>query len=266
MPTPGSSRSLADRLARTISIVPILISREIRTRYRTSFLDVAWAVVSPIVVLIVYGLVLTRSFDVGSRCAPYLSSAWIGLVLWTVFATGLGNSVSSLVSSSDLITKVYFPREAVPLAVVGSTMVDLLAGVSSMVVLVVVQGVTLRPMALLALLPILVLVVWTAAASVLFSVLAVFARDLVHGVHLVLRVGFFGTPVMYESYLLPRGLGWTANVNPVAVAIEGVRDSVLCDGAPKVPLLLLHLGVGLAVLAIGIVYTRSIESRLVDLV
>lgn len=254
------------RTARTVSLVPVLVGREIRTRYRTSFLDVAWAIIVPVVVLIVYGLVLTQSFNVGSGCAPYLSTAWVGLVLWTVFANGLGHSVTSLISSSDLITKVYFPREAIPLAVVGSTMVDLCAGLLSLVVLLVVQDVQLRPVALLAVLPIFVLVVWTAALSVVCAVVAVFARDLVHAVHLLLRVGFFATPVMYESSFLPKGLAWSAVVNPVAVAIDGVRAAVLCGQVPAWKLEGVHLVAGLVLLFLGVLYTRSVESRLVDLV
>lgn len=257
---------LVDRVRRTVELLPVLTVREIQTRYRTSYLDIAWALITPTAMLLVYGTVLTQAFGVEGSCGPYLSTAWIGLGVWTVFSAALGQAVTSLVGSRDLVTKVYFPREAVPLAVVGSSMVDLAVAAVSTVALLIIQGIDLRLVGLTALLPVAVLVVWTAAASVFASVLAVFARDLVHFVHLFLRVGFFATPVMYDAGLVPKAFRWTIDVNPISVAIVGCRDALLCGRVPDLPLTFGHLGAGLVVLAAGVLYTRSVESRLVDLV
>jgi ABC-type polysaccharide/polyol phosphate export permease len=115
-------------------------------------------------------------------------------------------------------------------------------------------------------LPVLVLVVWTAAVSVFAAVVAAFVRDVPHFVQVALRVGFFGTPVMYEAGFLPSQLAWTAKVNPVAVAITGVRQSLLCSTWPDFPLLAIHLLTGLALLLGAVLYTRSVESRITDVV
>ena len=253
-------------MRRVRSLLPILVKREIRTRYRTSLLDLAWAVITPVALLGVYGLILSKSFNVDSACGPYLSSAWAGLVLWTAFSTAVGGAVYSLVAASDLITKVYFPLEAMPLSVAGASLLDLGVGLLSLLVLVMVQGVPLGAAALTMVLPIAVLVVWSAVMSVAVAVLAVFIRDTIHAVNLALRLGFFATPVMYDASFLPPAFAWSASVNPVAAAIAGVRDALLCARAPNVGLLTVHLVVGLVAFVLAVRYVRSVESRIVDVV
>lgn len=247
-----------------MALLPTLALRDLRSRYRHSVLDVVWALLTPMLMLAVYGTVLTKSFEVQSACSPYLSSAWLGLVVWTFFATALGNSVSSLIGSSELITKVYFPREAIPLATVGSAGTDLVVGLISLAVVVVAQGVRPGAAALWSVLPILLVVVWSAALSVVAAAVAVFARDVVHGVHVLLRVAFFATPVVYESSFLPSAFAWVTTWSPVAVAIDAMRASVLCGTRPDVALVGAHLAAGLVLLVVAILYVRAIESRLVD--
>ena len=259
-------RALLSRCRRTVQLVAVLAPRELRVRYRQSVLDILWALISPIVILIVYGLVLTQSFDVEGTCGPYLSSAWTGLVIWTFFATALGTAVYSLIASSDMITKVYFPREALPLAMVGSATADLAIGMVTVLVVLLVQGVRPGLSAVTAVLPLLVAVIWTAAASVLAGVLAAFVRDTVHLVQLALRVGFFATPVMYEANFLPSQLQWTASVNPLAVSITGLREALLCNTVPDIPLQVAQIGAGALVLAGAVMYTWSVESRITDVV
>jgi ABC-type polysaccharide/polyol phosphate export permease len=244
----------------------VLTPRELRIRYRQSVLDIAWALISPLAILVVYGVVLTQSFDVDAGCGPYLSSAWTGLVIWTFFATAVGTAAVSLISSGDLITKVYFPREALPLAMVGASLADLAIGLLTLAVLLPVQGVTLHPVAVTAVLPIAVIVVWSTAISVFVAVVAAFIRDVPHAVQLLLRVGFFATPVMYEASFLPAGLQWTASVSPVAASITGLRDALLCGQVPDVPVLLTHLVVGIALVIVAVAYTRSVETRITDVV
>lgn len=259
-------RGLVRREQRVLSLLRILVPRDLRTRYRRSAFDVLWAVISPVVLLVVYGLILTRAFGVTFTCGPYLSSAWTGLVVWTFFATAVGGGVYSLVAASDLLTKVYFPREALPLATVGATFLDLGVGLVITVVLLLVQGVRPGVTAVAAVLPLAVLVVWTAVVTVLSATVAVFARDAVHVVGLLLRVGFFATPVMYESSKLPPVFAWSARVNPLAVVIDGLRASVLCGSWPDWTLLGVHLGVGLVALLAVVLLVRATESRIADVV
>ena len=256
---------LAARTRRVASLLTILTPREIRLRYRENALDMAWVLITPIAVMIVYGLVLSQSLNVEGSCSGYLSTAWAGLVVWTFFATALGTASWSLITNGALISKVYFPREAIPLSVVGATLLDLAVGSVTIVLVALVDDqVDLTPMAFAALPSLLMLAIWTAAICVFASVLSVFLRDVTQAVQLFLRVGFFATPVMYEPSVLPRALEWTAEVNPLAVAIAGVRGPVLCGTAPEWGPLTIQLAVGSAALVASVLYVRSVEARMTD--
>jgi lipopolysaccharide transport system permease protein len=257
---------LSRRILRTAQLVRVLGPRELRLRYRQSLLDVVWAAIGPIVIMLTYGYILTRGFGATMACGPYASGAWAGLVLWTFFATSLGTGVYSLIISADLVTKVYFPREALPLSVMAAAAVELAVGLLTVFALGLAQGVTFTWMALAIVLPLAVLVVWTAALSVLAAVLASFVRDTVHLVSLVLRVGFFAVPVMYDALFLPGPLERFAMLNPIAQAIEGTRAALFCGGGVPVMALSVHLVTGIALLLAVILYTRTVESRITDVV
>lgn len=260
----GREVGIRARLLHGFSLLPVLSVREIRSRYRHSVLDVLWSLLTPILVLVVYGLVLTRSFAVESACGPYLSSAWVGLVVWSFFAAALGNGVSSLVAASDLITKVYFPREAIPLSSVGASLLDLGVGAVTIVVLLPIQGIRPTWMWAWSLVAVVMIVVWSAALTVAAAALAVFARDTVHAVHLALRIGFFATPVVYESQLLPDAFAWSAKWNPVAVAIDVLRAALLCGQRPDLRLLAIHTVAGALLFVGSILFVRRVEAQLVD--
>ena len=254
------------RERRVLELLGPLVHREIRSRYRTSALDVLWALVNPVVTMAVYGFVLTRGFDVQAHCGPYLVSAWSGLVLWVFFATSVTAAVTSIISSSQTVTKVYFPREALPLAATGSALLDLAIGLLTVLVLLVLSGVGFSFHTVLAVLPLLMLVLWTAALAVFLAAFAAFARDVVHVVQLVTRVGIFAVPVFYEQRLLPDVLDWMNVVNPVTVAIEGFRACVICGRSPALGLLAIHVGLAVCLLVASLLYMRRVEARISDLV
>ncbi len=241
-------------------------AREFRTRYRQSTLDIAWSFVTPLAVMGVYGLVLRSAFGVEGDGVPYYTFAWSGMVLWTFFAGGVGGAAPSLIQASDLLSKIYFPREILPLSVVGASAVDLSIGLATVVVLAVAQGVHLTVTAFAAVFSIGLLIIWTSAIAVAAAALAVFIRDVNHLVQLGLRIGFFATPIMYPVSVLPPDLRWTAAVNPVAVSIESLRDTVFRGQWPNWTLLAVQGAAGTLALVLAVAYTRSVEARMVDVV
>lgn len=247
-------------------LIPSLVVREIRSRYRTSVLDIVWAIINPAVTLVAYGMIMTQAFGAKAACGPYVTFAWSGLVLWTFFATSLTAGVSAIVSSAPLVTKIYFPREALPVAAVGSASVDLGIGLVTVLLLIYLGGDRLTISSTAAVLPIFVLVCWSSALAILLSALAVFVRDTVHLVHLVVRVGIFVTPVFYSADTLPPGLRWIEIINPAAVAIEAFRASALCGSPSHSSLLIIHSLAGLVLVGGSIMLMRRLEPRIADLV
>ena len=254
------------RVRRTVELVRTLAVREIRLRYRQSLLNVAWALISPVVILLVYGTVLTQGFDVTMECGPYLSSAWAGLVIWTFFSTALSGATGSLISSANLVTKVSMPLESLPLASVVASHVDLAVGLVTLAVVMLLQQVTIGLSAIAIVLPLAVLVVWTAAFSIMAGVLAAFARDVVHAVALILRVGFFATPVMYDAAFLPDAFTWSASINPIGVAIIVCRDILFCRTSPDLGLLGIQLIAGTVAVIAAVVYVHRVERRVPDVI
>lgn len=262
----GGRRGVGARRAHLGPLVLALARRDLKTRYRQSALDVAWGFITPVVVMLVYGVVLKGAFDVSGDDLPYLSFAWTGVVAWSFFASGISQGVPSLISAADLISKVYFPRESVPLATVVAALPDLAIASATVLVVAALQGVAPGAHAVLAIVPLALLIIWTAALAVLGAVLTVFVRDVNHGAQLALRVGFFATPVMYPISQLPDGLQWLGVVNPVGVAIEALRDTVLRNTSPDWSLLAIQGVVGTVLLVASIAYARSVEDRMVDVI
>lgn len=254
------------RLHWLVGLVAVLAPREVRIRYRQSALDIVWALITPLSVMAVYGFVLTQSFDVTGGGTPYLSMAWSGIVLWTFFAGAIQASAGSLIQSGDLVTKVYFPREAIPLSMVGASLIDLAIGLATVFVLAPILGARPTWNTLFCVLPLVVLIMWGAALSVISAVVAAFVRDVPHVVGLVVRVGFFLTPVVYDVASLPPSIQWSAQVNPVAASIDGFRTAVLEGARPDLLTLSLQLLAGTALFIGALRYTRAVETRLTDLV
>jgi lipopolysaccharide transport system permease protein len=260
----SSGRAFARRLGRTWTLTKVLAAREFRIRYRQSVLEIGWSLVTPVVTLIVYGVVLTYGFKVNTDPLPYLSTVWVGLVLWTTFATAVGGGVYSVLTNGDLVSKIYFPREVLPLAIFGAALFDLLIGVAVLVPLVAIQVRAVGLASLVVIPALLVMLVWTAAIAVLVGVLAVFVRDVVHLVRLALLVGFFLTPVMYLTAGMPHAFVVLARINPLAVCIGSMRAGLITLQWPNMTLLALHGLLGLLVLGGAIAYTAAVEDRMVD--
>ena len=214
----------------------------------------------------VYGLILTQSFGVITTCAPYLVTALVGMVVWNFFSGALSGAVGSLVQSTDLITKLYFPRESLPMAAVTAVMPDLIIGALIVIPVALIQGVHLRPIALLAVVPAAMIVLWAAALGIVLGVLAAFYRDTIYGVSLALRLGFFASPVVYEAAQIPEPFQWTVRLNPVAVAITEIRNVVLCGTGLSPRLLTAHLAASVIALIAAVSMTRAVESRVADII
>lgn len=257
---------MRSRLGRTADLVAVLARREFRARYRQSVLELSWSLITPVVTLAVYGIVLTRVFDVRSPDVPYLSLVWTGMVAWMMFSSAVGGGVHSIVRNADIVSKVHFPREVLPLAVVGASFFDLGIGTSVLVPVVAVQIGSVSITALAVVPAIVVLVLWTAAIATFLAAFAVFVRDATHAVGLILQVTFFVTPVMYPATGLPRGLEVLNTLNPLAVCIEALRDAVLHQRWPEWPLLGIHTVGGAVALLLAVAYTRAVDGKMADVI
>lgn len=200
-----------------------MVRKELKVKYKNSFLGFFWTMLNPALYIIIFWLVFTRFLPNGiPEFVIFFAS---GLLVWNLFANGLGSSTSSVVANAGIVKKVYFPREILPLASIGAAMVHyLLQTVVLLGMLVVFQHnidwsvVWLLPLALAT------LIVFVSALGVLLSAVNVYARDMQHLLELILLAWFWLTPVVYAYHKLPSGgfagiVAMCIRANPMAAII-----------------------------------------------
>lgn len=261
-PERGLDLSGAARLGVVAPLLKAWIVRDTRARYRQSVLNASWTFIQPVVILLTYGWVLSTVLNVSSEGLPYLSFAWAGLVPFTFLQQAFGQGVGSLQQAGPLISRVYFPREVVPLSVVGCALVDL---AFTTALLIIVGWVQVGPptVHLAALLAVdVVLILWVSALTLIAASVSVFRRDLIHAVPLLLRVAFITSPVMYSATVL----GAWSSANPLAFVTEATRDATLRHSWPDLSLLGMHFVGGVLLLMAAYRLFRRLEPRMGDFV
>ena len=246
-----------------------LTLRDIRVRYKQTVLGVAWAVLQPLVSMLVFFLVFHRMAGISAGQNHYAIFALAGLVPWQLFRNSLERSSASVVSEARLLSKVYFPRLIIPLAAVGSALVDFAVAFGLLLVAIPLCGGELSirilyvlPISLYAVVVALSVGLWLCALNVRF-------RDVKYVTPFLLQTWMFLSPVAYPSAgirsLLPRELTWLYDLNPLVGIVDGFRWSILGGVAfPTVSLTLSAVIVSVLLVGGGI-YFRSCERKIVDM-
>ncbi len=244
--------------------------RDVKVRYKQTALGVTWIVLQPVLSTIVFTLIFGVLLGVPSNGAPYAVFSLAALVPWQYFSGSISRVGTSLVNSSHLITKVYFPRLIVPLTGVISTLVDFAIGFVVLLVLIFIyrvpltlQVVWLPLFLLLAIVTALGFGLWLAALNVKY-------RDVNYLIPFLLQLWMYATPVVYGATVIPEQLRWVMALNPMTGVVEGFRwcllGSVLEQTAPPGPLTLVTAAISLAVLLTGVVFFRSTEKTFADVI
>jgi lipopolysaccharide transport system permease protein len=197
--------------------------RDVKVRYKQTALGVAWAVLQPMLTMVIFTLLFGTLAGIGSDGIPYPLFAYSGLVLWTFFASALGHSGNSLVGNANLITKTYFPRMIIPAAAVGAGLVDMGIAFVMQLVLMAVYGVGIGVG--IAVVPLLMLLMTLLAlgTGMWLSAVNVRWRDVRFVVPFLVQLWMFASPVIYPSSMLPSAWRWLLIVNPVTGIIENFR-------------------------------------------
>lgn len=242
-----------------------LAHRDLAARYKQAAFGAAWALVQPLVGAVVITLVFGRVAQLSSDGLPYLPFAFVGFAAWSYFSASLDRVAGSLVESSALVTKIYFPRLAAPLAAALPSLVELAVALAIAGVLVGLEGLAPGP-------AVLTLPLWVAAATgVVLSIgihlatLNVRYRDVNSLTGPLLQVLFFASPVAYASSLIDGGWRWLFYANPMAAVIDGFRWSLLGAPAPG-RWALVSLASATALLASGLAHFARAERRFADVI
>lgn len=246
-------------------VVAAFTQRYVAVRYKQTALGVAWALLQPIAAAAVLAVIVNRVAGFPTDGIPTLLFVLAGTVAWTYFSTGAGSAVESLLTDRDLVRKVYFPREAIPLAAVAAGLVDLGPGLGLLIVVAVASGAGIGIELIALVVPVLTLIAIAAAVGLVFSALNAYYRDFRYVLPYGFQLGMFLTPVFYPLSLLPGE--WRdayAIANPVASAIEAIRDIVGQGDWPDPVLTLGGLGWALVLLLLSYAAFKQFEPELAD--
>lgn len=246
----------------------LLAWRDVLVRYKQTYLGVAWAILQPLLTMVVFSMLFGRMVKLDSWGAPYPIMILAALLPWQFFSNALTESSASLVASARIISKVYFPRLIIPLSAVLGGLVDVLIATGILLVLMPVYGVAFRPHLLLLPLFFLAAFLPAMAAGVWFSALNVKYRDVRYIVPFLTRIGMYVTPIGFLwQTLVPPQWRLVLHLNPLVGAIDGFRWCILGERfAPWWPGFWMGIGLTLVLLFTGLVYFRKVEKTFADLV
>jgi len=243
-----------------------LVWRDVKVRYKQTALGAAWAILQPVMTMVVFSVFFGRLAKVPSDGIPYPVFAFAALLPWQLFAYALSESSNSLVSNQNLITKVYFPRLVIPMSAVLAGLVDF--AVAFVILLGMMRYYGIVPTAAIALLPLFVLLAVATALAVglWLSALNVKYRDVRYTIPFLTQFWLFATPVAYPSTLVPERWRALYGLNPMAGVVEGFRWALLGKSQGPGPLLAVSVGAVVVLLVGGLIYFRRMESTFADIV
>jgi lipopolysaccharide transport system permease protein len=238
----------------------------LKVRYKQSILGPFWAVLQPLSLMLIYTVIFSKIARVPSDGMPYALFAYCALLPWTYFATALSTATNSLVSHSSLVTKVYFPREILPLTYVAAALVDLLVASTVLAGLMHYYRVHLTPLALYAIPIVIVLTMFAIATSLVLCAVQVRYRDIGVSMPLILQLWMFATPVVYPLRVVPASWQFLYELNPLVGVIESFRRVVLQGQPPAFHALAISAVISLVLLPIAFVYFKHVEATVADVV
>ncbi|MBA2311629.1 MAG: ABC transporter permease [Actinobacteria bacterium] len=240
--------------------------RDIKVRYKQTALGASWAIIQPLLTMVVFSLFFGKLAGVPSDDVPYPIFSYTALVPWTFFASGLNLSSNSLVQNSSLVTKVYFPRLAMPIASVLSVAVDFALAFLVLVAMMIYYGIA--PSWAILWLPLFFLLAFVTSLGVGFwlSALNVTYRDVRYTLPFLVQLWLFLTPVAYPSSLLEEPWRTLLGINPMAGVVESFRWALLGTDTAPGSMIAVSALVALGILASGAFYFRRMERSFADVV
>lgn len=240
--------------------------REIQIRYKQSLLGAAWALLQPLSLMVIFSVIFGYLLKVESGGIPYPLFVYSSLLPWTFFANAINNSVPSLINNLNLVTKIYFPREILPLAGIGAAFIDFLVGVALYILMMVIYGVPTR--LVLVWIPVMVIVqmLLTIGVSLIASTVIVFLRDVRFVVPLVLQVWMYLSPVIYPLETIPEKWRGLYLLNPMAALIDGYRRIILYGTMPQWQYLLPGLAISVTIFFGGYLFFKRMEPVFADII
>lgn len=243
-----------------------LVEREIKIRYKQTAIGASWVLLQPLITMVIFTAIFGRMAKMPSDGVWYPAFTLTALLPWTYFSQAITRSGQSLVSSANLVTKVYFPRMLLPLSMIISPLIDFALSLVLLFGLLVYAGIPLTWKVLTLPLFILVAMLTAAGVGLILSTANVKYRDVGHAIPFLIQIWMFLSPIVYPVSLVPERWRLLYGLNPMAGVIEGFRWALLGKSAPDPVVLGASIVVFLGVLIGGLAYFRKMERDFADVI
>lgn len=242
--------------------------RDIKVRYKQTLIGASWAVVQPVVTMIVFTIFFNRIAGIGTEDAiPYAVFSFCGLLFWNLFSQGTLRASESLIANHSVITKVYFPRVIAPVSANAAPVVDFALGSVVLIGLMAFYGIAPGWLGLVLFIPLVLMTLVTSSGVGFFtSALNVKYRDIRHALPFLVQTMLFLTPVIYPVTLVPERFQWLLYLNPLTGVITVARATLLGEGTIEPPLVLLSAAVAIALFVLGFVFFKRSEPEFADVI
>jgi lipopolysaccharide transport system permease protein len=235
-------------------------------RYKQSILGWIWAALQPLAMMMIYTLVFSRVARVGSEGVPYPLFVFSALLPWIFFSGAISNAIGGMVGNANLLTKLHFPREIIPLSYVFAALVDFAIACVILSAVMIYYSVSMNWRALYALPIITILIAFTSAVALFLASVQARFRDVAAALPVALQVGVFATPVAYSLEAIPLRFQRLYLLNPVASLVENFRRVVIHGSAPDVSMLVTSSVITACCLIAAYGYFKATESTMSDVI
>lgn len=233
------------------------IKKEIRGKYKNSFLGVLWSFLNPLLQIAVYALVFP--FILKNTQDNYVIFLCCGLIPWTFFSTTISRSAFTMVENGNIIKKVYFPREILPISVVTSETVNFLISTIIIIVFVIFGGIGLSKYIMLYPIVLLAQYLLLIAISLIVSSISIYIRDLQHLIGVALQLLFYAAPIVYTPESIPEQFKWILKCNPMTYIISGYRNIFYNQTMIELKPLLILIGCSVVACVIGYIIFNKLQ-------
>jgi lipopolysaccharide transport system permease protein len=247
-------------------LIYFLTWRDLKVRYKQTALGAGWAILQPVLSMVVFSIFFGGLLNVDSGDVPYPIFSYAALLPWGVFAKALNDTGRSLVSNRGMLTKIYFPRMAIPLASVFSSLADFLIAFVVMLGLMFYYQIaptsniwTLPLFLLLAVISALGVGLWLSAMNVLY-------RDIGYMIPYITQLWFYLTPIVYSASEVPEEWQFFYALNPMVGVVEGFRWALLGSADPPNPMIVVSAAISIVIFISGMYYFRRMEHTFADMV
>lgn len=240
-----------------------LVRKDLRGRYKGSVLGFLWTFINPLLQLVVYTIVF--SYILPTAIDKYYLYLFVGLIPWIFFSASITGGSASIVAQKDLIKKIYFPRQVIPISYVTSCFVNMLLCFVVIFIVVLISGVGFNPAALLCL-PVIMAVEYILALgmALLSSAITVYFRDLEHILGIVTMAWMYMTPIMYDKSIVPKKLIPVFNLNPMTHVIECYRAVLYEKKIPELESLISSFALGMLFLVLGYFVFQKLQKHFAE--